>query len=131
MSKYTDQTNTTTERLRKRITRNKQDYHVTLSLSEPRNKDQAVMDEIKYKMDNGIRYANRHGYSVVWNITEHPPKKLNFNCSGCRKRKSGDYLWVTLNLKSKNGDKSWGGWDEHITKVCSKECGDLMILRLV
>lgn len=130
MSKHTDHTNRMVERLKKKVAYSQKHYNVTLGLSDPKNKDNAILEEVKWKMSGAIRYAEGNGYKIEYKIVSTPKELLKFNCAGCRKRKSGDYFWVVANCKSK-GSSDNHGWDNPITKVCSKECGELMILRIV
>jgi hypothetical protein len=108
-------------------------YDVVFAISDPKNEDREILANVSNKLNYSVSWAERQGYTVEYKITAIPQVLINYNCKGCRKRKSGDYFYVVARLKGKSNDEnSWrGGWDEPLAKVCSKECGELMILRLV
>lgn len=133
MSKYTDTTERMTQHIRDILDRYTHNFTFALTLSEPKNKDQAIQDEIKYRMTYVTRYADQRGYKVECTIIAPPPVMSKYNCVGCRKRKTGDYFWVIAKLKplpTRDGHCSNTGWDQTLAKVCSKECGEMVILRI-
>lgn len=131
MSKHTDQTGQMVDRIKNRIEHYQKNYALALGLSEVQNKDKRAMENIEHKIKYLEKCAARYKYKIECKIIAPPLVPLNYNCSGCRKRKSGDYFWVGANLKSKDTKYSKYGWFQRFAKVCSKECGDLMILRLM
>ena len=127
MSIHTDMTDAMVKRFKRKIY-NPDDSPIRYEISKPHNKDKRILDDINYKTQRVRRYAARFGYKLQFTLdsTNHKPTK--FNCGGCRKRRSGDYFWVTGRAISKKKDHD--SWDQPLCKVCSKECGELMILRL-
>jgi hypothetical protein len=138
VSEHTDTTARMTDRVRVIVDNYRKHYNVSLTISDPKNKDASILTDIRWKLDQAVRWAERRGYTATYAVTATPKEPCKYNCKGCRKRKSGDYFWVTAKLgslkKSKDEEEDDGymrGWDQPLAKVCSTECGEMMILRLM
>jgi hypothetical protein len=131
MGKHTDLTGQMTDSLKRRITQYQHSYTTTLLVSDPKNKDAAILTDVRWRADQAVRWAARRGYTVEYSVVATPKEPCKYNCKGCRKRKSGDYYWVSVKLEDKEKDSYNHSWTDNLAKVCSKECGEMMILRLM
>ena len=128
MSKHTDKTGAMIDRLRDRLKQYNKYYTYKLKISEPKNKNKEIVDSFEDKLKWMAKAAYKKGVTLTYTLVA-PTEQSGYNCSGCRKRKSGDYLWVGTQLSHK--DNGENAWFDRLAKVCSKECGEFMILRLM
>ena len=131
MSDYTATTERMSERLKRDLENYKAEYSHVFKLSEPMNKNKEIREYLEHRMKYTFKAAEKAGFAVTYNI-EEPMEQSGYNCAACRKRKKGDYFWFGADFKPRKPSKyGSSGWFHRIAKVCSNECYELMVLRLM
>ena len=114
MSKHTDKTGAMIDRLRDRLKQYNKYYTYKLKISEPKNKNKEIMDSFEDKLKWMAKAAYNKGVTLTYTLVA-PVEQSGYNCSSCRKRKSGDYLWVGTQLSHK--EVGMEAWFDRLTKV--------------
>jgi hypothetical protein len=129
MISHTDQTAKMIDRLKAKIALcYAEEYsNIKYKITEPTSKNKTTLKWFNRKLNYVTKQMKKKGFIVTYNITA-PTKEAGYNCMGCRKRKTGDFMWVGVDVIEKEDAFLWF---YKICKVCSKECGELMILRLM
>lgn len=134
MSNHTDKTSSMVDEFRREIYSYRKGYTIKFKTTGPFNKNIIELEDIKYKFGLIKNQAANYGIMAEFNIvsTPTPEDQHGYNCIGCRKRRKGDYMWLGYDLVPiKKEEYSYGAWFHHVGKVCSNECSELMILRLM
>lgn len=131
MSKYTDKTSEMIDEIKRSISGYK-DYTIKFKTKEPDNLNNIELKDIEYRFNTVKNLALRYGIMAEFKIVSvpTPEDQHGYNCIGCRKRKKGDYMWFGYDLIPREKEDGFG-WFHNVGKVCSNECSELMVIRLM